>query len=126
MSWQNRTTALHTDARKLKVGSHPKDLRLVRPDLILCSPFETQDGAMYVIGVFDLGTAGVLVRAYNQATSAQYTLGPSESELAAARLTRSSSDAARLCASIDIFELGNEIYIHSTLPGINKPKVILT
>ncbi|CAM9885660.1 unnamed protein product [Chrysoparadoxa australica] len=83
---------------------------------------------MYVLGVFDQTPAGLLVRAYNQATSMQMTLSPSARELADAGLSCCAEDLIKLTGSIDIYTLpaSKDTFIHSSLPGINKPKVIPT
>ncbi|CAN0109520.1 unnamed protein product [Phaeothamnion confervicola] len=100
MSWQKKAAAVFTAGRKL------------------------EDDGLYVIGIFDLEPAGILIRAYNQATSAQYTLSPSELELTRAGLCRSDDDLKRLADSIQLYRIGTNTFIHSTLPGISKPKVV--
>jgi hypothetical protein len=85
-----------------------------------------QDDGMYVIGIFDMEPAGLLIRAYNQSTSTQYSLSPTETEVAAAGLNRSPDSLRALANSIDIYEIGSETFIHSQLPGISKPKVLFT
>ncbi|KAG5181584.1 hypothetical protein JKP88DRAFT_165504, partial [Tribonema minus] len=85
-----------------------------------------QDGDMYTIGIFDMEPAGVVIRALNNATAKYYALGPTESELAAAKLGRNESDLARLAESVDLLEVGGTTFIYSSLPGICKPKIIPT
>lgn len=40
-----------------------------------------EDGGMYVVDLHDVYPAGILVQAYNQATSHRYTLSVSEKEV---------------------------------------------
>ncbi|CAM9981629.1 unnamed protein product [Scytosiphon promiscuus] len=101
-SWGKKSASLHTIGRKL------------------------EDGAMYIVDLEDMCPAGVLVQAYRQETSDRYTLSVSESELAKAGLSRSKDDLERLAESIDIYLVNGQVFIHSTLDGIAKPKIIPT
>ncbi|CAM9857556.1 unnamed protein product [Discosporangium mesarthrocarpum] len=102
MPWEKKSTAFYTVGRKLR------------------------DNGMYIVELFDMSPAGILVQAYNQEVSARYTLSPSEGELANAGLSRSPADLQRLAESIDVCRIGDQTFIQSNLEGIKKPKVIPT
>eukprot|EP00903_Cladosiphon_okamuranus_P018618 g17138.t1 len=101
-SWAKKSASLHTVGRKL------------------------EDGAMYIIDLEDLFPAGVLVQAYKQETSDRYTLSVSEGELAIAGLSRSKEDLERLAESVDIYHVNDKVFVHSTIDGISKPKIVPT
>ncbi|CAM9290784.1 unnamed protein product, partial [Choristocarpus tenellus] len=102
MSWKKKSSAIYTVGRKLG------------------------DDGMYIVDLFDMSPAGILIRAYNQENSARYTSSPSEGELARAGLSRSKDDLKRLAESISIVRVGNKTFIQSNLEGIKKPKVMPT
>ena len=54
------------------------------------------DESLYVINIIDLEPAGLLVKAYNQETNAEYYLSPSEGQLKDAGLTRSEEDLTKV------------------------------
>uniref|UniRef100_A0A7S2XW71 Uncharacterized protein n=1 Tax=Fibrocapsa japonica TaxID=94617 RepID=A0A7S2XW71_9STRA len=86
---------------------------------------QLSDGGMYIISVTDLDPAGVLIKAYNQVTSSEYYLSPSEDELEEAGLSRQKEDLKTLVESIDLTELsGGRTFLRSSLAGIKDPKVI--
>ncbi|CAM9715828.1 unnamed protein product [Pylaiella littoralis] len=101
-SWRKKLSPLHTVGRKL------------------------EDGAMYIIELEDMSPAGVLVQAYKQETSDRYTLSISEGELSRAGLSRSKEDLERLAGSVDIYHVNGQVFVHSTIDGIAKPKIIPT
>jgi len=82
------------------------------------------DGELYIFSMFDLEPAGLVIRAYCAATSKELTTCPSETELEAAGLTRTEVDLAKLADSYDLVVKGGTSYLESSLPGINKPKVV--
>mmetsp|Transcript_4461 Transcript_4461/g.8999 ORF Transcript_4461/g.8999 Transcript_4461/m.8999 type:complete len:161 (+) Transcript_4461:77-559(+) len=96
-------------AKKASVFTHGKKL---------------SDESLYVINIIDLEPAGLLVKAYNQETNAEYFLSPSEGQLKEAALTRSEEDLTKLADSIDIYTKGDRTYISSSLPAIKDNKVI--
>ncbi|CAN0128603.1 unnamed protein product, partial [Heterosigma akashiwo] len=83
-----------------------------------------KDGSLYVISVVDLEPAGVLVKAYNQITSAEFFLSPSEDELSEAGLSRKQEDLQKLVESIDLKEISGQTFLSSSLPGVRDAKVV--
>lgn len=59
---------------------------------------------MYIITIIDLEPAGLLIKAYNQSSNAEYTLSPTEGQIKEAGLSRKENDLTRLADSIDIVE----------------------
>ncbi|GMH58397.1 hypothetical protein TrRE_jg8771 [Triparma retinervis] len=82
------------------------------------------DESLYVINIIDLEPAGLLVKAYNQETNAEYYLSPSEGQLKEAGITRSEENLTKLADSIDIYTKGSNTYISSSLPAIKDNKII--
>ena len=82
------------------------------------------DDCMYVVSVFDLDPAGMLVRAYCQRTSSDFTLAVTEAELRRARITRSDDDVRRLADSVDVFELEGATRLRSNVEEIRPPRHI--
>ncbi|GMI00968.1 hypothetical protein TrST_g1776 [Triparma strigata] len=82
------------------------------------------DGDMYIITIIDLEPAGLLVKAYNQSSNAEYTLSPTEGQIKDAGLSRSENDLTKLADSIDIVTKDSRTFISSTLPSIKDLKVI--
>mmetsp|Transcript_33744 Transcript_33744/g.106634 ORF Transcript_33744/g.106634 Transcript_33744/m.106634 type:complete len:163 (-) Transcript_33744:148-636(-) len=80
------------------------------------------DGRMYVVSVYDLEPAGVLVRAYCNVTSTELTLAPTERELARSKLTRAEADLAKLVASVDVVQIEGEIRLKSSIEDIAPPR----
>ncbi|GMH51581.1 hypothetical protein TL16_g01043 [Triparma laevis f. inornata] len=60
---------------------------------------------MYIITIIDLEPAGLLIKAYNQSSNAEYTLSPTEGQIKEAGLSR-------------------KTFISSTIPSIKDQKVI--
>lgn len=48
------------------------------------------------------------------------------SKLASAGLSRSTGDLERLAESVDITHVNGQVFIHSTIDGIAKPKIVPT
>ena len=84
------------------------------------------DDGTFIITVQDLDPAGVLVRAYNQETSIEYTLQVREHELKLALVNRDPVSLGRLAESIELLTDGDRKFIQSTLKGIPKPKRVVT
>eukprot|EP00518_Triparma_eleuthera_P003973 CAMPEP_0182465040 /NCGR_PEP_ID=MMETSP1319-20130603/8965_1 /TAXON_ID=172717 /ORGANISM="Bolidomonas pacifica, Strain RCC208" /LENGTH=160 /DNA_ID=CAMNT_0024664717 /DNA_START=42 /DNA_END=524 /DNA_ORIENTATION=- len=82
------------------------------------------DGDMYIITIIDMEPAGLLVKAYNQSSNAEYTLSPTESQISAAGLSRSEADLTSLASSIDVYTTSDRTFISSSLPAIKDQKVI--
>ncbi|GMI16893.1 hypothetical protein TrLO_g1720 [Triparma laevis f. longispina] len=82
------------------------------------------DGSMYIITIIDLEPAGLLIKAYNQSSNAEYTLSPTEGQIKEAGLSRKENDLTRLADSIDIVEKEDRTFISSTIPSIKDQKVI--
>lgn len=47
-------------------------------------------------------------------------------QLARAGLSRSKDDLERLADSVDIYHVNGQVFIHSTIDGIAKPKIVPT
>jgi len=84
------------------------------------------DDGTFIITVQDLDPAGVLIRAYNQDTSVEYSLQAREHELKLALVNREPTSLGRLVESIELCHDGERKYIQSTLKGIPKPKKVVT
>ena len=85
---------------------------------------QLNDKEMYIISIYDLEPAGLLVRAYQQAKSMEFTMSPSESELEKAGITRLDAHLEKLANSVDLVERGGKTFLESSLPGILKAKVV--
>ena len=80
---------------------------------------------MHIITIIDLEPAGLLVKAYNQTTNSEHFLSPSEAQLSAAGVKRTTEGLTRLADSIDVSttkEKGTQIT--SSLPEIRDNKHI--
>jgi hypothetical protein len=82
------------------------------------------NGLPYVISVYDLQPAGLLIRAYEPSASTELTFAPSEGELDLAQLTRSESDLKGLVDSLAIVDKGGQPFLESSIRGLLKPKVV--
>ena len=83
------------------------------------------DDAMYIITIIDLEPAGLLIKAYNQTSNAEYFLSPSEAMLSASSLSRSPADLTKLADSIEVFTTPDKgTFIASSIATIKPNKHI--
>jgi hypothetical protein len=77
---------------------------------------------LYVLTVYDMEPAGVIVQAYNQADSKEYILPISERELASANVTRAVDQLTYLLDSLFLSPFGDDWALQSSLDGIKTQK----
>ena len=78
--------------------------------------------AVYLVSVFDLEPSGVIVHAYNQTNSAEYSLPVSEADLARAGITRAPPSLSTLVESVLLIPSGDGFVLQSSLESISDNK----
>jgi hypothetical protein len=77
---------------------------------------------LYVFSVYDLEPSGILVQAYNQATSTEYLLSITEKELVATNLNRSKESLQYLLDNISLEPYGTGLALQASFETINRQK----
>ena len=77
---------------------------------------------LYVITVYDMEPAGIIIQAYNQATSKEYLLSVSERELAASKVTRAKDQLMSLVDTLYLSPYGDDLALQSSFDSIKMQK----
>lgn len=77
---------------------------------------------VYVVSIYDLEPSGLIVSAYDQASSKEYILPVSEHMLSEAEIDRSEAKLNRLIESIELTAQGEEFVLTSTIEQIKSAK----
>ena len=77
-------------------------------------------GDYYIISIFDCYPSGLLIRAYSQTASLEYTTSPSEENLSKAGLSRTDDDYQKLFDSMELTKEGDKMVIECKIPGLKR------
>ena len=90
-----------------------------KKNAVLTKTRQLSDGESYIISVNELAPAGLLVKAYQQSTSAELILNVSETEIEMAGLNRSQLKLEALVDSLDSVVKDGKTFLESSMAGIS-------
>jgi len=80
------------------------------------------DDTLKVLSIYDLEPSGLIVSAYDQHTSKEYTLPISEYELAQADFDRSQASLKKLLETIELVQFDDEMILQSKNEHLKRKK----